>query len=277
MTEIISAYSIKLINSLLLALIFLGGYLVCRFILTRKIKVKKTRHQYSIRLKYFFFIMFMIFFVKIWVDGFIQILAFFGFVSAAITLTQKDNLMNLVGWLIINWRGLFSEDDYIRISNYSGYVKSIGFLYFSLIEASPEFPESSTGRVIKIPNGLVARNPVTNLSHEKFVECTMNFIFKPKGRFEHIELLFANLKQEIVEYLKSQMVASTTLKADQNDALGALNPKYYIKIRQEKPAGYEMFILFYCKHSDKTQVQYRINKFVIDFTHTNEDLVLAFD
>lgn len=267
MTEIISAYSIKLINSLLLAGIFLGGYLLFKFLFTRKIKVKKTRHQYSIRLKYFFFILFMIFFVKIWVDGFIQILAFFGFVSAAITLTQKDNLMNLVGWLIINWRGLFSEEDYIRISSYSGYVKSIGFLYFSLVEASPEFPESSTGRIIKVPNGLVARNPVTNLSHEKFVECTMNFIFKPKGKFEKIEQLFHDLKQEILTYLKPQ----------KNDPLSTLNPRYYIKIRQEKPAGYEMFLLFYCRHADKTEVQYRINKFVVDFTYMNDDLVLAFD
>lgn len=273
MTEIINAYSIKLINSLLLAVIFLGGYLLFRFILTRNIKVRKTRHQVTIRLKYFFFILFMIFFIKIWVDGFIQILAFFGFVSAAITLTQKDNLMNLVGWLIINWRGLFSEDDYIRISNYSGYVKSIGFLYFSLIEASPEFPECVTGRIIKVPNGLVARNPVTNLSHEKFVECTMNFIFKPKGKFEQIELLFGNLKQEILEYLKLHIFSFQSEK----NTYEAYAPKYYIKIRQEKPAGYEMFLLFYCRHEDRTEVQYRINKMIVDFTHANEELVLAFD
>jgi small-conductance mechanosensitive channel len=267
MSELISTYSIKLINSLMLTIIFMGVYLILKFIMTRKIKMRKLRSQYGIRLKYLFFILFMIFFIKIWVEGFLQILAFIGFLSAAITLTQKDNLMNLVGWLIINWRGLFSEEDYIKISNYSGYVKSIGFLYFTLIETSPEFPESPTGRLIKVPNGLVARNPVINFSHEKYVECTMNYIFKPKGNFAGIEDLFLKLKQKIHDYLKEH----------KNEHLIGLDPKYYVKVRQEKPAGYEMIFLFYCKHADKTELQHQINKLVVDYASANEDLDLAFD
>ncbi|MFI4938716.1 MAG: mechanosensitive ion channel family protein [Candidatus Berkiellales bacterium] len=266
MTEIISSYSIKLINSLMLAIVFLGVYLIVKFIVSRRVKIRKQRSQINIRLKYAFFILFMIFFIKIWVEGFVQILAFIGFLSAAITLTQKDNLMNLVGWLIINWRGLFSEEDYIKISNFSGYVKSIGFLYFTLIEASPDFPESPTGRIIKVPNGMVARNPVINFSHEKFVECTLNYIFKPKGDFAKIEDLFVKLKNEIHRYL-----------TEKNGSVEALEPKYSIKLRQEKPAGYEMIFLFYCKHADKTQLQQRINKLVVDYSLNHEDLALAFD
>lgn len=266
MSEVISAYSIKLINSLLLAVIFLGIYLILKFLLTRKIKIKKTRSQISVRLRYGVFIFFMIFFIKIWVEGFIQILAFIGFVSAAMTLTQKDNLMNLVGWLIINWRGLFIEDDFIRISNYGGYVKSIGFLYFTLVEANPEFPEASTGRVIKIPNGLVARNPVVNLSHDKLTENTLSFIFKPKSKFELIEVLFLVMKQEILRYLNLQTEMTINFE-----------PKYIVKIRQEKPAGLEMVVMFYCKHEDKSEMLYKINKMVYEFTKDNEALSLAFD
>lgn len=268
MSDIINAYSIKLVNSLILAVVFLGGYLLTKFILGRRIKHRKIRSQYNIRLKYFLFILFMIFFVKIWVDGFIQILQFVGFLSAAITLTQKDNLLNLVGWLIINWRGLFSEEDYIKISNYNGYVKSIGFMYFTLIEANPEFPENHSGKIVKVPNGLVSRNPVINYSHEKFVECSMNFIFKPKSNLASIEQFFSAIKQEMQAYLSLEQ---------KTDLIAQLEPKYYLKLRQEKPAGLEMLLIFYCKYMDKTALQHKISKLIIDFTNHNEELTLAFD
>jgi len=276
MSEVIGAYSINLINSLLFALVMVGGYLLSKYLLTRKIKALKTRTQYLNRLKYVFFILYLIFFIKIWVEGFIQILAFIGFLSAAITITQKDNLLNLIGWLIINWRGLFCEDDYIKISQYSGYVKSIGFLYFSLIEASPDFPNRSTGRMIKIPNGLVARNPVTNFSHEKFTECTLNIIFKPKSNLDAIEKLFGLVKDEVQQYLKSHLSATLPM-AKQEQTLLEFEPKYYVKIRQEKPSGFEMILMFYCRYMDKAEIQFQINKLIIDFTSQNEELTLSFD
>lgn len=266
MSEIINAYSIKLINSFLLTIVFLGGYLLCKFFLTRRIKSKKARSQFITRCKYLFFILFMIFFIKIWVEGFIQILAFIGFLSAAITLTQKENLLNIVGWLIINWRGLFSEEDHIRISNFSGSVKKIGFLYFTLMETNPDFPDAQTGRIIKIPNGMVSRNPIFNFSQEKLVESTVNFVFKPKGDCQALEPLYKVLKEEIRHYYKSLGVS-----------INDYQPRYLVKLRQEKPAGFEMLFLFYCHYVDKAQLQSTLNEKVVDFCAHHPDVVLAFD
>lgn len=266
MSEIINSYSIKLVNSLFLTVIFLGAYLLCKFLLTKHIKIKKIRSQYISRWKYFFFILFMFFFIKIWVEGFLQILAFFGFFAAAFTLTQRENLMNMVGWIIINWRGLFLEEDHIRIANFTGSVKSIGFLYFTLIESNPDFPNNLTGRIIKIPNGMVSRNPIMNFSQEKYIECTLNFVFKPKGSLEALDVLYQILKQDLRQYM---------LLIDANAQ--EYEPRYTVKIRQEKPAGYEMLFLFYCKYHDKAQIQYKLNKSVIDYCARCEDLVLSFD
>jgi len=267
MAEMINAYSIKLINSLLLAAFFLGGYLLAKFMTTRRVKAKKMRSQYLIRLRYVFFAFFMVFFIKIWVEGFVQILAFVGFLSAALTLTQKDNLMNLIGWLIINWRGLFSEEDYVKISTHSGYVKSIGFLYFTLLEVSSEFPECATGRLIKIPNGMVSRNPITNFSHEKCVECTMNFIFDPRGNIKQIESLFERLKEEVFVYLKAKEKGISL----------EMVPRYITKIRQEKPAGIEMIFLFYCDYAQRATLQSRLYQCVMHFTEVDQGLSLTFD
>ncbi|AHB99143.1 mechanosensitive ion channel [Francisella orientalis] len=36
-------------------------------------------------------------------------------VAAGLIIVNKETVMNLVGWIIINWRSLFSEGDYIQI------------------------------------------------------------------------------------------------------------------------------------------------------------------
>lgn len=271
MTEIMSTYPIKLINSFILTILFLGSNVLSRFFLNRKIKSKKTRTQYITRSKYFFLIAFMAFFVTIWAEGFLQILALFGFLSAAFTLTQRENLMNVVGWLIINWRGLFSEEDHIRISNFCGSVRSIGVLYFTLVESHPDFPETKTGRIIKVPNGMVSRNPVMNLSQEGWVECTLNFVFKPKANLESLEVLYLRLRQSLHEYFLQWSMGADSVDWKQYE------PQYLVRIRQEKPAGYEMVFSFFCHYPDKGTLQHKLNKLIIDYTAQNEEITLAFD
>ncbi|MBS0289391.1 MAG: mechanosensitive ion channel [Proteobacteria bacterium] len=273
MPEMFSAYTEKLVSSLFVTVVFLIFNVLIKALFLRKITPIKRYNQASIRLRYFLITLFMICFIKIWVEGFIQILAFIGFLSAAITITQKDNLMNLIGWLVINWRGLFHEEDYIKIANHSGFVKSIGLLYFTLQENSLDFPGNITGRIVKIPNGLVARNPVMNFSQEDFIEFTLSFIFKPLGKFDLLELLFTKIKKELNDYIVCQI---QLLAVNDKPSLN-YEPKYFIKIRQEKPAGYEMLLLFYAKHIDKADLSYKINQMVVGFTQQHPELILAFD
>lgn len=272
MSEIFAAYSSKLINSFVLTLLFLTVYGLLLFFMSQKVSDKKRYYQSKIRLRYLLIAFFMLCFIKIWVEGFIQIVAFIGFISAAVTITQKDNLMNLIGWLIINWRDLFHEGDYIKIANNAGFVKSIGFMYFTLQEASIEFPSLTTGRIIKVPNGLVARNPLTNFSHETFIESTVSFIFKPTASFELLERLYMSLKMQILHYAE-QVNKNEEFHGKRQD----FTPKHVIKIRQEKPAGFEFVLMFYSKHQDKTDVLFQINKAVIAFTQNHPELVIAFD
>ncbi|MGD9591621.1 MAG: mechanosensitive ion channel domain-containing protein [Candidatus Berkiella sp.] len=273
MSEMFAAYSTKIMNSFLLALLFLAIYAGLYFVFLQRIQKEKRYNQAKIRLRYILITIFLVCFIKIWVQGFIQIVAFIGFISAAITITQKDNLLNLIGWLIINWRELFHEGDYIKIAQNAGVVKKIGVMYFTLQESSPDFPGYSTGRVIKIPNGLVARNPVVNFSHEVFTESTFSFIFKPTGSFDLIERLFLNLKDEIMQYL----VQSYKTDVEKKEILDEFSPKHVIKIRQEKPAGYEFVLMFYSKYQDKSEILYQINKTILSFAQLHPDLVIAFD
>lgn len=139
-------------------------YFVINIIFVRKIDQAKRRKKVKIRTFYVAALVFLFFMARIWVDGFMHLIAVLGLVSAGLVVTNKETIMNLVGWLIITWRGVFSEDDLIQIQQYRGYVKSIGLLYISLQEVSDSDFSRITGKEIKVPNGLTANNAVINYS-----------------------------------------------------------------------------------------------------------------
>lgn len=152
------------INTIIALLVMTACYFVVTALATRKIEGARHKRRFRIRAFYITCIIFLFFFARIWVEGFTHLLAILGLVSAALVITNKETIMNFVGWLIITWRELFVEDDLIEIQQYKGYVRSIGFLYFTLGETSCDLANATTGRVIRVPNGLLTTSPLINFS-----------------------------------------------------------------------------------------------------------------
>ena len=90
-------------------------YLLALILLTSKTEDVKEKKRRRVRLLYVMAIFFIFILAQIWVEGFTQLLAILGLVSAALVITNKEIIMNFSGWLIIIWRGLFTEDDLIEI------------------------------------------------------------------------------------------------------------------------------------------------------------------
>ncbi|HRE31005.1 MAG TPA: mechanosensitive ion channel, partial [Candidatus Berkiella sp.] len=96
------------------------------------------------------------------------------------------------------WRSLFTEGDYIEIGKYSGYVKNIGPLYFSLEEASELIWGDKTGRTIKIPNSLVANNPIVNFTLDRaFIEGKCFFTFTFASALDKIQEIIEEIDKEV--------------------------------------------------------------------------------
>lgn len=126
----------------------------------KRFSLEKQRQKFRSRLIYVAVSIFIISLIKIWVSGFTHILTMLSLVAAGLVVTNKETIMNLVGWLIITWRGLFAEEDKIEINSLTGYVAWIGPLYFKLYETADFHTPHVTGKTIKIPNGLVLTHPV---------------------------------------------------------------------------------------------------------------------
>ncbi|WP_191092430.1 mechanosensitive ion channel domain-containing protein [Francisella sp. XLW-1] len=102
------------------------------------LKKRKTSEKQISKLKsrtiYISIIIFSLIIIKIWLGGITNLLTMLSLVAAGLIIVNKETVMNLVGWIIINWRSLFSEGDYIQIMGYHGCVTEIKLFYFRMYD-----------------------------------------------------------------------------------------------------------------------------------------------
>ncbi len=98
--------SLGVLNSLILTGIIAIAYLVSRFIIKKKINNHNKAKSYILRAFYIIIIVYAILFIRIWIDGLSSIFTVLGLVGAGLVISNKENIMNLIGGLIILWRGL---------------------------------------------------------------------------------------------------------------------------------------------------------------------------
>lgn len=238
-------------------------YVLLDLMVARKIESQRKKRRFRIRSLYVAIFVFIFLMARIWVEGFTHLIAVLGLVSAALVVTNKETIMNFVGWLIINWRALFAEDDLIQIQQYKGYVKSFGVLYFSLFEVSDRRSGSITGRVIRVPNGLVANNALINFSQtSRLLEQVFKIVVTPESSIEHaIDFISTLVNQVVAEFYQGQKKFSSEYLVKHHKALvGFINleAKVCIQPKQDKPNGVELVTHYYCFSQDAEQIQQKI-------------------
>lgn len=143
----------------------------------RKFDSNRQKTKFKYRIVYIAILIFILVLVRIWIEGFTHIFTMLSLVAAGLVVANKESIMNITGWFIINWRGLFSSGDSIQITNITGYIVSVKLLYFKIYETSALGNGKATGRIIKLPNAMVISNPITIFTSDDFfmlhqVKCT---------------------------------------------------------------------------------------------------------
>lgn len=269
-----------LLNTAIALVVVAITYMSVNLITVRKIAGRKQKRRFRIRSFYVACFVLIFLMARIWVEGFTHLLAVLGLVSAALVVTNKETIMNIAGWLIINWRNLFFEDDLIQIQEYKGYVKSFGLLYFSLYEVIDGNNCSITGRVIRIPNGLVANNPLINFSQTSyFLQQTFTIIITEDSDLKYSIRFLSNLVNQIItEFYKEKKEFSSKHLAKHHKNLAArinLKATVHIQPRFEKPAGVELVTRYYCFSCDAKEIQQLIWLALLDKIKTEQQLKLA--
>lgn len=139
---------------------------ICYFLFRQRLETDKQRQKLRLRLRYIAACIFIIALCQIWVEGVKHIFTALGLVGAGLMISNKETIMNFVGFLIINWRSMFSEGDFIQIQNHTGFVDKINPLHFKLYETTGLDQPQATGKTIIIPNGLVIQTSVITFTPE---------------------------------------------------------------------------------------------------------------
>ncbi len=267
-----------LISIIILSLIYIMAY----YLYSRGHEAAKDRKRFKIRLFYGVSSIFIFIVAKIWVEGFTHLLTALSLVSAALVLSNKELVMNLVGWLIINWRDVFAEGDYIQIQDYSGYVYDLGILNFRLFEASAASSHRTSGRSIKVPNGLVIIHPVINCSkHSNFIEYQQHWLLTYESDVEEAKTLFASVTKSILHqiYKDNKEYSNEWLKRRNRMLAKLMTFDVHIQERiklDKEPYGMEVEISYYCYPQDHDEIDASIKAEILKQikTHPNVNLML---
>jgi small-conductance mechanosensitive channel len=259
----------KIINTVILLFLFGGAYVL--FLAIIKYKDIEDKNKYRKRFLYISGFIASYFIGRLWMEGFVPLFAFLGLISAALTITQKESLMNLTGWLIIMWRQLFTEGDRIEIGTATGYVESMGIFYVTLSEYYPQKGKTSSKRIIKIPNGLVIHHPVVN--HTKvsnFLEYRFSLLVTPDSNLKSVRNLLVSVFEEKI-YPKY-------FKLSEKDKLKHFPAmiKVYFKPKFDEPSGVEAIANYYCHPKDHIELEREYTELVLLELRNQKEIKLSF-
>ena len=223
--------------------------------------IDSKKHQRIVRKRFMYVMLVIDIFIlaKIWVEGFTHLLTVFSLVAAGLVVVNKESIMNLIAGLIINWRDLFVEGDFIQIQAFSGYVTSIGFMYFKLYETVSIDQKQATGRTIRIPNSLVMTSPLVNFSPDSNL-CLYQFMVncKPdKSLAGQLKLALETIIAIIDSTYKDHpCYKKKYVKAHNRELSHLINlqPSATLATHSEKENQLRITIQFYCFSEDYPQI-----------------------
>ena len=90
-----------------------------------------------------------------------------GLLGAALAFVLQKPLLNLVGWLITNYRGVYRIGDRVEIGGVTGYVTDINLMLTELQEFGGWMKgDTLTGRLVTVPNSMVVESATKNYTRD---------------------------------------------------------------------------------------------------------------
>ncbi len=158
-----SSIQAKFISTFVAIVIFVIIRRIIQNIVNRRTEDALFRYRTNKTTTYVLVVLASITIGRIWFEGIQSIATYLGLLSAGLAIALKDPITNIMGWMFILWRVPFSVGDRVQLGENSGDVIDINFFNFTLMEIG-HWAEgnSSTGRIVHVPNGKVFIDTLAN-------------------------------------------------------------------------------------------------------------------
>ena len=265
-----SDYGSRVINTGLSVFAVLICITIAYWLFKKHFDSKRKQNQFRSRMFYLGTLIFILVLTRIWVTGFSHVFTMLSLVAAGLVVSNKETIMNFSGWLIINWRGVFSEGDYIQIQDFVGYIDSIRMFHFRIHESLSVEAGRPTGRIIKVPNSLVITTPFVLFTNDKHftlrtLTVPVNTDFNPMDLLSKIDKLATKLWSD--RYTDSKLFSKTYLRKktgyvpDNN----SFDPSVELRLVPDKEKMAVINIYLYCNLDDVSYFEQTISENIMVF------------
>lgn len=190
----------------------------------------KDKYKYSQYLNLLHVIAITVGLIIIWNSILPNILSFLGLFTAALTVSLKDVIVNIIGGVYILTTSLFSVGDRVILGEMKGDVVAINLSRFTLLEVDNNYNGGqSTGKLVDVPNSLIFSHMLIN-STKGF-----NYIWH-----EMSISLNKGYKLDTVKRLLYRILEECTPDVDYeiNKQIDKVNMEYLIYFNNVKPIVY---------------------------------------
>lgn len=198
-------------------------------------KNQKNKYLFNKRVSIFSsFVTFALLFL-IWETHIKNMMTLISFVSAGITISLREVILNFFAGIYIRVNKPFSLEDRIEINGLKGDVVNIKSTSFDLLEIGDRVNgEQSTGRIVHVPNSIVFSYPLKNyvkafkyIWNEIVIKIDLNSDVKKTKRLLYRIVRKNSVIQEIPDKMETQVNDAST---DYRIYFNNLEPIIYTEI-----------------------------------------------
>ncbi|MBF0288566.1 MAG: mechanosensitive ion channel [SAR324 cluster bacterium] len=269
----------RVIGSIVLLILLWLCYSLIHLLWIRRLQDPNLRYNWRQGINYTTLLLAIILVGRLWMQGLQPILTFLGIIAAALTITQKELIMNLVGGWFIIWRGLFKVGDRIEIGDHKGDVVANGLFYFTILEVGRRVdPDQSSGCLIKVPNNQVLIKSMVNHTRSfPYIWRETRVVVTPDSAYRDAEKILLDIAEKHTQTIKE--AANEQLKNIEDEVIiyHTLNPKVYIQPKMDKPAGICLTLRFLGEPRSCRDLENEIWDETLKMFDQREDIWISYD
>lgn len=260
-------------------LVLLVGYLLIFSlikVINRHVTDLRTKHLVRKNVIYLLNLLIIFLIIFIWLQHLGSITIFVSAVGAGVALALQEVILCMAGWTVIMTRRPFEVGDRIEFGDIKGDVIDIEILQTSMLEIGNWVEaDQSTGRIVKVPNSAVFKNPQFNYSRGfEFIWNELRVLITYESdwkKAEEIILRRATKQAEGMEEIVKQKI--NRMSRRYMIYYRKLSPIVYIKILD---SGVELTLRYLTEARQRRSTEDELTRWIMEEFARTEDVNFAY-